>query len=69
MVYEYICPKCEYGFEKNQPMMAEHKASCPRCGNVTIRQYSLFDWRDGDVAFRRDGSYREDKDYAPVMRG
>lgn len=69
MVYEFVCSKCEHKFEEKQPMLEEHKANCPKCKSPAIRQYSLLDWLWDGSAFRKDGSYREDKDYAPVMRG
>ena len=68
MLYEFKCP--EHGvFEVRQAITKEHKANCPKCGTPAIRQYSLLEWRWADAAFRKDGSRREDKDYAPVMRG
>ena len=69
MVYEYVCHPCGYGFEENQYMMAEHKAICPKCGERAQRVYSKLAVIWAGAAFRRDGSYRQDKDYAPVMRG
>lgn len=69
MVYEYKCPSCSYRFEVRQPIWAEHTADCLKCGATAIRLFSRLEWIWANSAFRRDGSRREDKDYAPVMGG
>ena len=67
MIYEFKCQK--HGlFEVNQPLFSEHKANCPECGLLAQRKYHSLDWVWAHSVFRPDGSYREDKDYAPVMR-
>ncbi len=67
MIYEFNCDK-HGSFEVNQPMLSEHKADCPKCGSPCHRKFSRLEWIWADAAFRKDGSYRQDKDYAPVMR-
>lgn len=67
MTYEFSC--CGEVFEIRQPMLEEHKADCPKCGKPAQRMFSMTEWIWADSAYRSDGSLREDKDYAPVMRG
>lgn len=68
MLYEFKCS--EHGtFEINQSILAEHRANCPLCGQPAQRVYSLLQWIWAGNAYRPDGSLREDKDYAEVMRG
>lgn len=59
MIYEYSCPKCVSGFERNESMMDDHTALCPNCGEVANRRYSLegWLWRNPDPLFHQDGSY------------
>ena len=65
--YEFKCP--EHGiFEVRQPMMAKHEAVCPTCKRPAQRVFSGLQWVWANTAYRPDGSRREDKDYAPVMR-
>lgn len=67
MTYQFRCSG--HGeFEVNQPMLSEHKASCPVCGSKGQRVYSMPTWLWGDSVFRPDGSYRQDEDYA-VLKG
>ena len=68
MTYEFLCPSCGYEFEVKQPMLTEHEALCPVCRNPARRVYSPPIWMWADSAFRKDGSYREDKDYA-ILKG
>lgn len=67
MIYEFFC-RIHGKFELNQSMMSEHKANCPECNLPMQRVYSIPTWHYGDAWFRPDGSYRQDKDYEPVMR-
>ena len=68
MIYEFKCK--EHGlFEVTQPMLAEHKADCPKCGASCQRIYLPLEHIWAGNAFRPDGSLRHDSDYAPVMRG
>jgi len=69
MQYEFECKECGLIFEVNQPMLSDHKASCPQCGKPSQRIYGTLEWIWKGEAYRPDGSRREDKDYAPVMRG
>jgi len=63
MKYQFEC--MEHGlFEVNQPMLAEHTAECPVCRAKAQRKYSVLQWLWANTAFRPDGSYRQDKDYA-----
>ena len=50
-----------------QPIMAEHKADCPECGQLSQRVYSGLDWVWADSVYREDGSRRQESDYAEVM--
>jgi len=68
MQYQFEC-KNHGSFEVSQPILAEHKAYCPVCGELAQRLFASLDWRWAGSVFRENGSYREDKDYAPVMRG
>uniref|UniRef100_A0A6M3IQT2 Putative regulatory protein FmdB zinc ribbon domain-containing protein n=1 Tax=viral metagenome TaxID=1070528 RepID=A0A6M3IQT2_9ZZZZ len=56
-------------FEINQPIMAEHKANCPECHEPAQRIFTGLQHIWAGSVFRPDGSLRQDKDYAPVMRG
>lgn len=60
MLYEFECP-VHGRFEVNQPIMAEHKANCPKCGQPAKRVYfpSAWLWTHPQTTFNRDGSYRE----------
>jgi putative FmdB family regulatory protein len=67
MFYEFKCP--EHGvFEVTQPIEAEHKADCPKCGGPARRVFTTLAWKWGGAAYRPDGSLRQDKDYAAVMK-
>ena len=73
MQYQFKCKECEEQgkpliFEVSQPIEAEHEANCPECGKPAQRLYSLLNWIWGGSTYRPDGSRREDKDYAEVMR-
>jgi len=67
MLYQFKC-KNHGEFEVRQSILAEHKANCSKCGKEAQRVYSPVKhfWKGN--AFRSDGSLREDKDYAPVMK-
>ena len=67
MLYDFKCKKCGL-FEVEQDMLTEHKAICPECGLPAQRIYSHLKWIWANSAYRPDGSLRQDKDYAPVMR-
>ena len=68
MLYEFKCN--EHGlFEVEQSINEEHKANCPECGKPAQRIFSRHQWIFAGSIFRKDGSLREDKDYAPVMGG
>ena len=63
MIYQFKCGK--HGeFEVDQPIMAEHKSNCPQCGEPAQRVYSTLKHIWANSAFREDGSYRQDEDYA-----
>ena len=67
MTYEFECEK--HGtFEVNQPMLSEHKLDCPECGSECQRIYSELNHILAGSAFRPDGSYRQDEDYA-ILKG
>lgn len=67
MLYEFSC--LEHGlFQVNQPIMAEHRATCPKCGLEAQRIYSRLTWIWGGSAYRPDGSLRADNDYA-ILKG
>lgn len=40
-IYEYMCPTCDYKFEKLQSMSAKG-ADCPRCEQPAKRALSVF---------------------------
>ena len=40
-LYEYHCPRCDYQFDKLQPMSATG-ADCPRCEQPAKRALSVF---------------------------
>ena len=68
MLYDFKC--LSHGrFEVRQPIMAEHRAHCPECGELAQREYSHLQWKWADSVYRPDGSRREDKDYASIMGG
>ena len=68
MRYEFNC--IEHGkFEVNQSIFVEHKANCPKCGQPAQRIYTSPQWIWLGSLYRPDGSRRQDKDYAPVMKG
>ena len=68
MIYEFKCE--EHGiFEVRQSIFAEHKANCPKCGKISHRVFTSPQWIWAGSLYRPDGSRREDKDYAEVMRG
>jgi putative FmdB family regulatory protein len=67
MLYEYKC-RTHGVFEVNQPITAEHKADCPDCGKPAQRVFTTLAWKWAGAAYRPDGSLRQDKDYAPVMK-
>ena len=67
MIYEFKC--CNQTFEVEQPLMAEHRANCPNCGNEAQRIFGELQWIWAGALYRPDGSKREEKDYAPVMGG
>lgn len=69
MIYEFRCPTCQSRFEVRQGIFDTHEALCPKCKTPAQRIYSSPIWILADSVFRPDGSLREDKDYAPVMRG
>ena len=61
MTYEFECP--EHGrFEVNQPIMVEHKATCPVCGKEAQRRYFMPQWfyDKPRTLFDKRGNYRED---------
>lgn len=68
MFYQFRCPDCGIEFEVNQPMLSEHKANCLQCGAECQRMYSPIQVMWAGSAFRKDGSYREQNDYA-VLKG
>lgn len=67
MRYEFKCNMCQSIFEVSQPILSEHKANCPQCGEGAQRIYSPLQWIWGGSLYRPDGSRREHDDYAPVM--
>ncbi len=67
MFYQFRCN--EHGeFEVEQPLLAEHKATCPECGKEGQRIFSQLQWKWANSVFRPDGSYRQDDDYA-ILKG
>ena len=40
-IYEYLCPTCDYKFDKLQSMSASG-ADCPRCEQPAKRALSMF---------------------------
>ncbi len=63
MIYEFGC--FDHGrFEVQQSILEEHKANCPECGEEAQRIFPLLQWVLAGSAFRKDGSYREQNDYA-----
>jgi len=69
MLYQFKCPEGHGIFEVRQSIWAEHITSCPECGIKAQRMFSRLEWIWEGSVFREDGSRREEKDYAPVMRG
>lgn len=68
MRYDFNCR--EHGiFEVQQPILEEHKADCPQCGEEAQRIYSALEVIWGGSLYRPDGSRREHDDYAQVMGG
>ena len=65
MKYEFFCSEHDV-FVVRQPMLADHKAVCPVCSKEARRVFIPLTWKWGDSVFRKDGSYREDKDYASL---
>ena len=61
MLYEFRCP--EHGsFEVNQPITAEHRLYCPKCGVECQRVYSLLQWIWADPFLHWDDKkYREQR--------
>jgi len=42
-IYEYLCPRCEAGFELIRPIsQASEPAPCPRCGTKSDKLPSVF---------------------------
>jgi putative FmdB family regulatory protein len=39
-IYEYKCPECGHRFDLLQPMEAEKKADCEKCGREARRIFS-----------------------------
>ncbi len=68
MFYQFRCQK-HGNFEIQQPITAEHRATCSKCGADCQRIYSTFQWVWAGTRFREDGSKRQESDYAQVMRG
>ena len=68
MLYEFKCEKCGM-FEVRQSIFEGHKAACPECGMPAQRIFSSPQWIWAGSLYREDGSRREEKDYAQVMRG
>jgi putative FmdB family regulatory protein len=67
MIYEFKCE--QHGvFQVRQSLNDEHKADCPKCQQPAQRIFSTPEWIWKGEAYRPDGSKRQDKDYAPVMR-
>ena len=69
MRYEFKCPTCNHSFEVEQPVLSEHIADCPECGDECQRIYSKLQWIWKGSLYRPDGSRRQHDDYAPVMGG
>ncbi len=60
MIYEFRCPT--HGtFEVKQPLHAEHKAGCPKCGQPAQRVYNTLNhyWDNPKPLYHKDGSYEE----------
>ncbi|MFA5429911.1 MAG: zinc ribbon domain-containing protein [Candidatus Omnitrophota bacterium] len=68
MFYDFKC-RTHGVFTVSQPIASEHKADCPRCNKPAARVFSNLQWIWAGSAYRPDGSLRQDKDYAPVMKG
>ena len=68
MIYQFKC-KTHGKFEVKQSIFDEHEADCPKCKQPAQRIYSNLQWIWNNTAYRPDGSLRQDKDYAPVMKG
>ena len=42
-IYEYVCPECNFKFEKLRPLSAaDQDAECPACGKPSQRKLSTF---------------------------
>jgi putative FmdB family regulatory protein len=42
MIYEYVCDKCRTKFDERKPMEERATATCPKCGNVAKKVFSIF---------------------------
>ena len=68
MIYQFKCPS--HGeFEVKQPIYAEHTASCPLCGGEAQRIFPSLEVIWAGSAYRKDGSRREQNDYASLKKG
>ena len=54
--YEYVCEKCEKGFEKFQKMSDEPLKICPKCGGKATRLIGA----GSGVIFKGSGFYAND---------
>ena len=61
MTYEFACGGCQNHFEVEQPITAEHRADCPKCGIQAQRVYSKVGhyWDNPKPLYHKDGSYEE----------
>lgn len=60
VIYQFRCPT--HGlFEVEQPMLSEHKANCPKCGQPAQRIYTPTGhyWDNPKPLYHEDGSYEE----------
>ena len=65
MIYVFRC--LEHGqFEVSQPMLAEHKANCPNCGQQAERVYLPVTHFWPDVLWHSDGSKQSPDELPPV---